>query len=90
MNRNELFLPYSKLSLDLYSMTENPKKFKLDRNAFEARSASEPVNYGKDHQKLTWQERMKIHRYLNSIAYGYDIDNPPRLDKTAFSVRSRK
>jgi hypothetical protein len=34
-------------------MTENPEKFKLDRNAFEARSASEPVNYGKANQKLT-------------------------------------
>jgi hypothetical protein len=71
-------------------MSENPKKYKLDRTAFEARSASEPVIYGKEHQKLTWQERIKIHRYLNSIAYGYDIDSPPRMDKTAFSVRSRK
>jgi hypothetical protein len=53
MNRNELFLPYSKLSLDLYSMTENPKKFKLDRTAFEARGGSKSVNYGKAHQKLT-------------------------------------
>jgi len=71
-------------------MSENPKKFKLDRNAFEARSASEPVNYGKGHQQLTWQERLKIHCYLNSFAYGDDIDNPPRMDKTAFSVRSRE
>lgn len=71
-------------------MAENPKKYKLDRNAFHARNASEQVNYGKEHQKLTWQERLKIHRYLNSIAYGYSIDNPPRMDKTAFSVRSRE
>jgi hypothetical protein len=71
-------------------ISEDPKKFKLDRTAFEARTASKSVNYGKAHQKLTWQQRLKIHRYLKSIAYGYTIDNPPRMDKTAFSVRSRE
>ncbi|OOG78441.1 hypothetical protein [Algoriphagus sp. A40] len=70
-------------------MNDSPKKYKLDRSAFQARSASEQVNYGKEHQKLTWQERLKIHRYLNSKAYGYDIDNPPRMDKTTFSAKSR-
>lgn len=71
-------------------MTENHRKYKLDRTAFSARNASEPVNYGNEHQKLTWQERLKIHRYLNSVAFEYDINNPPRMDKTAFSMRSRK
>lgn len=71
-------------------MTDNPKKYKLDRTAFSAKNASEAVNYGKEHQKLTWQERLKIHRYLNSLAYSYDIDNPPRMDKTTFSMRSGK
>jgi hypothetical protein len=70
-------------------MTENPKKYKLDRTAFQSRNASEQVNYGKAYKDLTWQERLRIHRYLNSIAYDYDIDNPPRMDKTVFSVRSR-
>lgn len=71
-------------------MEENPKEYNLDRTAFQARNASEPVNYGKEHQKLTWQERMRIHHYLNSIAYGYDLNNPPRMDKTAFQIKSRK
>ncbi len=71
-------------------MTDNPRKYKLDRTAFSARNASESVNYGEEHRKLTWQVRLKIHRYLNSVAFGYDIDNPPRMDKTAFSMRSRK
>jgi len=66
------------------------KKFRLDRTAFIARNASDLINYGEMHGKLTWQERLKIHRYLNSLAYCYDIDNPPRMDKTAFSMRSRK
>lgn len=70
-------------------MSDSPKKFKLDRSAFQARNASEQVNYGKVYKDLTWQERLRIHRYLNSIAYGYDIENPPRMDKTVFSTRSR-
>lgn len=71
-------------------MPENPKKYRLDRTAFHARNASEQVNYGKEYQNLTWQERMQIHKYLNSIAYGYDLDNPPRIDRTAFRAKSRK
>jgi hypothetical protein len=71
-------------------MSENPKKFKLDRTAFQARNASESVNYGKEYKNLTWKERMQIHKYLNSIAYGYDLENPPRMDKTAFQVKSWK
>lgn len=70
-------------------MSDSPKKYKLDRGAFHARNASEQVNYGKEYKDSTWQERLRIHRYLNSIAYGYDIENPPRMDKTVFSVRSR-
>ncbi|MEP0711973.1 hypothetical protein [Algoriphagus sp.] len=71
-------------------MSDSPKKYKLDRSAFHARNASEQVNYAKEYKDSSWQERLPIHRYLNSIAYGYDIDNPPRMDKTAFSVRSRE
>ena len=71
-------------------MPESVKKYKLDRSAIQGKNASEPVRYGEDHQKLTWLERLRIHRYLNSIAYGFDIENPPRMDKTAFSIRSRE
>lgn len=71
-------------------MEENPKEYNLDRTAFLARNASEQVNYGKEYQTLTWQERMRIHQYLNSIAYGYDLNNPPKMDKKVFQIKSRK
>lgn len=71
-------------------MDNSPRKYKLDRTAFQARNASEQVNYGKEHRKLTWQERMRIHQYLNSVAYGYDLDNPPRMDKTFFQIKKRE
>lgn len=70
-------------------MNNSPKKYKLDRTTFQARNASEQVSYGKEHQKLTWQERMRIHHYLNSIAYGYDLANPPRMDKTFFKAKKQ-
>lgn len=71
-------------------MSDTPKRYRLDRTAFIARNASEQVNYGKEHQNLTWQERMRIHQYLNSIAYGYDLNNPPKMDKTVFQIKTRK
>ncbi|MEB2776763.1 MULTISPECIES: hypothetical protein [Algoriphagus] len=71
-------------------MPDSTQKFRLDRSAFKARNASEQVNYGEEYRNLTWQERMRIHKYLNSIAYGYDLENPPRMDRSAFCMKSRK
>lgn len=42
------------------------------------------------YKTLTWQERLRIANYLNSVAYIFPENDPPRLDKTVFSVRSRK
>lgn len=38
----------------------------------------------------TVAERLRAAAYLNSIAYGYDINNPPRMDKTVFSIEKRE
>jgi len=65
--------------------------YRLDRTAFKAQTATDaPKSQAAYYKTLTWQERLRIANYLNSVAYGYPEDNPPRLDKTAFSVRSRK
>lgn len=64
-------------------MSETPKRYRLDRTPFEAKNASEKANSSKEHQKLSWQERM-------SIAYGYDLNNPPRMNKAFFQIKSRK
>jgi hypothetical protein len=65
--------------------------YRLDRTAFKAQTVeeatkSEAVYY----RNLTWQERLRIANYLNSIAYNYPENEPPKLDKTAFKIRSRK
>ncbi|HEY2581798.1 MAG TPA: hypothetical protein VGI43_08330 [Mucilaginibacter sp.] len=64
--------------------------FRLDRTAFKAQTAEEASNHAPYYKSLTWQERLRIANYLNSIAYNYPENEPPRMDKTAFKIRSRK
>jgi len=64
--------------------------FPLDRTAFKAQTAEEAADHGAYYRTLTWQERLRIANYLNSVAYNYPEDQPPRMDKTYFKVRSRK
>jgi len=35
------------------------------------------------------RERLEAANYLNSIVYGYDVNNPPKMDRTVFSIRKR-
>lgn len=65
--------------------------YKLDRTAFKAQTADQASKADSLYYKsLTWQERLKIANYLNSIAYNYPENTPPKMDKTVNSVRSRK
>ena len=61
---------------------------KLDRTAFNGQTLKEAANHAEHYRKLTWQERLKVAAYLNSVAYNFDITNPPRMDKTKFSAKS--
>jgi hypothetical protein len=64
-------------------------EYRLDRTAFKAQTAKEASNHAAYYKNLTWQERLRIANYLNSIAYNYPENNPPKMDKTAFSYRAR-
>jgi hypothetical protein len=65
--------------------------FRLDRTAFKAQTVEEATsNQAAYYKTLSWQERLKIANYLNSVAYNYPENEPPRLDKTVFKARSRK
>lgn len=64
--------------------------YRLDRTAFRAQTAEQATkSHAEFYKNLTWQERLKIANYLNSIAFNYPENNPPRLDRTKFSVTSR-
>lgn len=59
--------------------------FKLDRTSFKKQSFEDASKHTKEYKKLTINDRLKISFYLNSIAYNFDINNPPKMDKTVFA-----
>ena len=64
--------------------------YKLDRSAFSMSSnkVQEPaIVYWKNKSVL---ERLRASFYLNSVAFNFDISNPPKLDRTVFSMSKNK
>ena len=66
-------------------------EYKLDRTAFKAQTAEEAAkSHAIYYKTLTWQERLSITNYLNSVAFNYPESEPPKMDRTFFSMRSRQ
>ena len=64
--------------------------FKLDRTAFKAHTSNEATRmHAVYYSNLSWQERLRIAEYLNSIAFNYPAGSPPKMDRTKFAVRGR-
>lgn len=63
--------------------------YRLDRNAFKGQSAKDAADYTTYYKKMKWLERLKVASYLNSVAYQYPPDSPPRMDKTKFKASAR-
>ena len=61
--------------------------FRLDRTAHHAGTHEETARYHAQQQPTSWEDRLRAAAYLNSVAYGYPHGRPPRLDRTAFSMR---
>lgn len=64
-------------------------EYRFDKTAFKAMTFEEAdmANiYGID---TSYGERLRQAWYLISIAYGFDIENPPKLDRTVFSSRKQ-
>ena len=64
--------------------------FRLDRTAHHAGTHEQAAQYHARHQPATVAGRLRAAAYLNSVAYGYDLTNPPRPDRTAFAIRQHK
>lgn len=65
-------------------------KYRLDKSYFKAQSFQEA-----DEQKVYWsqkdvKERLRAAWYLISCAYGFKLEDPPRLDKSIFSMRKHQ
>lgn len=67
-------------------MDSKPDIYKLDRTFGKAMTAQEADDYQNDYSAYSLEERLEIVFYLTSIAYNFDPNNPPRIDKTAFSA----
>lgn len=69
---------------------DKPKDLKLDRTAFKKQSLTEADDNLAYWQSKTYEERLAAAFYLNSVAYNFDINNPPRMDKSVFSMRKHE
>jgi hypothetical protein len=64
--------------------------YRLDRTAFKMQTAEEATkSHAEYYKSLTVVERLRIANYLNSVAYNYPENDPPRMDKTAFRIKKR-
>jgi hypothetical protein len=61
----------------------------LDRNTFKGQTFEEASNHAGYYKTLTWQERLRVTAYLNSIAFNYPENQPPRINKFKFKASSR-
>jgi hypothetical protein len=61
--------------------------YNSDYSYFNAKEAVKGAEGNPGYYKtLTWQERMIVANYLNSIKYNYPENEPPRMDKTYFRM----
>lgn len=63
---------------------------KLDRTAFKYQTKKEAAHHLDYWKSQTYKRRLQAANYLNSVAYNFDINNPPKMDKTYFKIRSRE
>jgi hypothetical protein len=61
--------------------------FKLDRTTFKTQTFDEATNTRLYWLTKTPNERFEAAWYLTCIAYNIDVSNPPKLDRTKFSMR---
>jgi hypothetical protein len=63
--------------------------FKLDRTAFKHQTVEEAAHQFHYWQTKSYADRLRAANYLNSVAYNYDLNNPPKLDRAFFHIRKR-
>lgn len=64
--------------------------YRLDRTAFKKQTLKEADHTREYLPTKSVEERLSAAMYLNSIVYGFSLDDPPRLDRTYFRKRTRK
>lgn len=75
------FRAYSFFEMSIFGTM---KSYRLDRTAFSAQTMEEASNKYGYWKQQSYAERLRASFYLNSVAFNFDINNPPRLDRTVF------
>ena len=62
------------------------KEYRMDRTVFAMQTFKES-----DDKRAYWltrtpTERLQAAFYLNSVAYNFDLHNPPKMDRTVFAM----
>ena len=60
---------------------------KLDRNSFKSYNFNTQVKDGDNYKNYTLQQCADVFNYLQSVAYNFELNNYPKMDKTVFSSR---
>ena len=61
--------------------------YKLDRTAFKMMTFKEADAANVFNKDVSYSERLHQAYYLISQAYGFSMDNQPKLDRECFSMR---
>lgn len=61
--------------------------FKLDRTAHKTYHLKQIQKESDNYIQLDIEEKAKVFAYLQSVAYNYPLNFPPKMDKTIHSVR---
>ena len=67
-------------------MPSSKNEYRLDRTAFKAMTVEEADNYQRDYSNYSFKQRLEIALYLTSVAYNFDINNPPKMNKQLFDI----
>ncbi|MBK8953425.1 MAG: hypothetical protein IPM85_15355 [Chitinophagaceae bacterium] len=67
-----------------------PQTYRMDKTAFRLQTVEEADEAMRNYHNHSIKERLEIAFYLTSVAYKFDMNNPPRMDKTAFCIKKHE
>ena len=88
--KGEIVTQQSHHALYHYFLILFMQPYRLDKNTFKHQTLEEASHQLAYWEKKDHSERLRAAHYLNSIAYQFDVDSPPKMDKTAFAIHNRK
>lgn len=62
-------------------------EYKFDRSAFKIMTLDESDAQNRFDKTVPYSERLRQAYFLISCAYNFSLDNPPKLDRSVFSMR---